>query len=562
MSRISKLIISILFVALFCSIATPSYATNNKYGIHLAQPSDEDIDRAADLVNSTGGEWGYVTLVIHEDDKKRDKWQSIFDTLRERSIIPIIRLATHPEGDHWAVPHSESIDEWVSFLNSLNWVVKNRYIILFNEPNHGSEWGGAVNPESFAKVNEAFARALKETDKDFFVMMGGVDLSAPQNPPIYMDAELFLRQVIDKIGVADYNTYFDGLASHSYPNPGFSGSPYARGRGSIRSYEWELSLLSSLGIKKLPVFITETGWNGDVLSREQIADYYTYAYEQVWGPDDRVVAVTPFILNYQEEPFLKFSWVRQGNEGVYPEYKRVQGLEKQAGTPDIIQKGSVTMDLPSKLVEQSTYHFRIHVNNNGQAIWSKDRGYDFFLDGVNPDQYHTAYTKIRPGDNGMVNIYLSTTDQLGSFESSIALYHKDNLILESNKWDYEVLTLPSLIFDISLFPKISTQGENFELQIFNKHDDLVFRKSGISVLDGQGSIEKIDNVTLGEKYRMVLIKADYLPRQTYTIFKEGENTIAFDPMIPLDFDGNGALEWKDINTLFTHLKLFRLWWVQ
>src|SRR3989344_3949891 len=255
MFRISQIIILILFVALFCSVAIPVHAANNKYGIHLAQQSDEDIGRAADLVNSTGGEWGYITLVIHEDDKKVEKWQPIFDKLRERSIIPIIRLATHPDGENWAEAHSESVDEWVSFLNDLNWVVKDRYIILFNEPNHASEWGGAVDPESFAKVNETYARALKEADDDFFIMMGGLDLSAPQNPPLYMDAEIFLRNIISEIGVEDYNEYFDGWSSHSYPNPGFSGSPYSSGRGTIRSYEWELSLLESLGIKELPVFI-------------------------------------------------------------------------------------------------------------------------------------------------------------------------------------------------------------------------------------------------------------------------------------------------------------------
>ena len=561
MFRISQIIILILFVALFCSVAIPVHAANNKYGIHLAQPSDEDIGRAADLVNSTGGEWGYITLVIHEDDKKVEKWQPIFDKLRERSIIPIIRLATHPDGENWAEAHSESVDEWVSFLNDLNWVVQDRYIILFNEPNHASEWGGAVDPESFAKVNETYARALKEADDDFFIMMGGLDLSAPQNPPIYMDAEIFLRNIISEIGVEDYNEYFDGWSSHSYPNPGFSGSPYSSGRGSIRSYEWELSLLESLGIKELPVFITETGWNGDVLSREQIADYYTYAYENVWLPDDRVMAVTPFILNYQGEPFLKFSWIPKGNGGVYPEYERVQGLEKQVGTPAIIQKGSITIDLPKKLVEQSTYHFRIPIKNDGQAIWSRDHGYDFLLDGVDPDEYRIAYTQIKPGDNDIVDVYLSTTDKLGEYNAKLILYHGDDQIIESEEWSYKVLTLPSLMFDVSLFPKLNTQGDDFELQVFNKHDDLVFRKGGISVLDGYGSIEKIDNIALGEEHRIVLIKEYYLPRQAHTTFNEGENSISFQPLLPFDFDRNGALGGGDVGALFENLKLLGLWWV-
>ena len=37
---------------------------NNKVGIHLAVTSDEDIQKAADLTNSSGGKWGYVTIVI------------------------------------------------------------------------------------------------------------------------------------------------------------------------------------------------------------------------------------------------------------------------------------------------------------------------------------------------------------------------------------------------------------------------------------------------------------------------------------------------------------------
>ncbi|MDA1317296.1 MAG: hypothetical protein O3B87_04710 [bacterium] len=553
MFYIRQLFKLLLIMALFCSIVSPSFAANNKYGIHVAQPSDEDIDRAADLVNSTGGDWGYITLVIHDDDKKVDKWQPIFDKLRERSLIPIIRLATHAEGEYWAEAHSESVGEWVSFLNDLNWVVKDRYILLFNEPNHASEWGGSVDPKSFAKVNETYARALKEANSDFFIMMGGVDLSAPQNPPLYMDAEIFLKQVISEIGVDDYNELFDGWSSHSYPNPGFRGSPYSSGRTSIRGYEWELSLLSSMGVKDLPVFITETGWNGDVLSREQIAEYYTYAYEQVWGPDNRVVAVTPFILNYQGEPFLKFSWIPKGNVGVYPEYVRVQELEKQAGTPDIIQKGNMVIDLPTQLVEQSTYHFRVSIENNGQAIWSKDRGYDFFLDGVDPDSYRIAFTQIRPGDNGIINVYLSTPEELGTHQAQLILYQNETPIIKSELWNYEIFTLPSLMFNVSLFPKFNSQGDDFELQIFNKHDDLVFRKGGISVYDGQGSLEKIDNIALGEEYRIVLIKEYYLPRQTHARFNEEQNNVLFEPLLPFDFDGNGSFEWKDTRIFFGSL---------
>src|SRR3989344_5903537 len=238
----------IIFFILLLPLQIFAQEENNKFGIHLAQPQDEDIDRAEKLVNSSGGTWGYITLVVQENDRDINKWQGIFDKLRERRLIPIIRLATQGEGSNWRRPDSADAKDWVVFLNKLNWVVKERYIILFNEPNHASEWGGSVDPVSFAKVNEEFARQLKKASKDFYTMMGGLDASAPSQRPNFEDEAVFLDEVIEEIGEDDFNKYFDGLSSHSYPNPGFVGSPYGSGRGTVRTYEWELQYFKSKGI--------------------------------------------------------------------------------------------------------------------------------------------------------------------------------------------------------------------------------------------------------------------------------------------------------------------------
>ncbi|MDP4011682.1 MAG: hypothetical protein Q8P72_05670 [Candidatus Roizmanbacteria bacterium] len=563
--RIAKYV-AILFIFgifFFHQAVFASEHSINKFGIHLAQPQDEDIDRAAELVNSTGGEWGYITLVIQEDDKSLDKWQSIFDKLRERSLVPIIRLATSPEGENWKRPDVEDVDEWVDFLNSLHWVVKKRYIILFNEPNHATEWGGEVDSKSFAQVNEVFARKLKEANGDYFIMMGGMDASSPQSKPIHMDEGTFVREVVSEIGVEDFNELFDGLSSHSYPNPNFAGRPSSSGRGTVKTYEWELSLLSSLGIKALPVFITETGWNGDVLSRTQIAENFRYAFQNIWIPDDRVIAVTPFVLNYQGEPFLKFSWVKEGNEGEYPEFEVVKEMEKRRGDPEIIQEGSFdVLNLPHEIVEKSTYHLRIPIRNDGQAIWSREKGYDFMLENVEPTQYLiSSFGEIKPFETKTIDVYFSTLDALGKFNTRLVLYHGENHIMDSNFWEYEVVSLPSLIFKVSLFPKRSSDGSDFELQIFNEHEELVFRKSGLQVTDGHGTIEKVDNIVLGKKYRVVLLKKHYLPIQTHAEFHKDTNEISFEKMMPLDFDGDGALGGGDVATLFKNLKLLGLWWV-
>src|SRR3989339_1130045 len=140
-----KKITLILFIFFFFPLSNIFAAIpNNKFGISLAQPNIDQFSQVKELVNSNSGDWGYVTLIIEEKDRNKEKWQGIFNQLRKLHLIPIIRLATSAEGENWRRPEVKDAQGWVEFLDSLNWVVKNRYIILFNEPNHGSEWGVEV----------------------------------------------------------------------------------------------------------------------------------------------------------------------------------------------------------------------------------------------------------------------------------------------------------------------------------------------------------------------------------------------------------------------------------
>ncbi len=234
--------------------AFDSSRPNNIYGIHVATPSKEELENAAKLVNVNGGNWGYVTVVIQENDRNKQKWQEAFDRMRELRIIPIVRLATIPIGSTWARPKADEIESWVSFLNSLNWVVKERYIVLFNEPNHSNEWEGRVDPEQYADISYQYSDTLKRSSSEYFIMLAGLDLAAATNGED-MDEYEFLHRAFAK--KPELKNVVDGLSSHSYPNPGFSGSPNAVGRLSIRGYEWELELFKELGVEKeLPVFIT------------------------------------------------------------------------------------------------------------------------------------------------------------------------------------------------------------------------------------------------------------------------------------------------------------------
>ncbi len=237
------------------AITDPTSVSNNRFGIHIISATADEVDAAYDLVNTTGGDWGYITVVIEDKDMKVDKWQQFFNLLRKKHLIPIVRLATHPERDTWALPSDNLAQDWANFLDQLNWPVKNRYLTIYNEPNHGAEWGGSVDPAGYAKILDATITALKNKNPDFFVMNAGLDVSTPEQPPRYKDALEYMK--IMNSTVPGIFEKLDGWVSHSYPNPGFAGDPNDSGRGTVRTYVWELEMLRILGIQKsLPVFIT------------------------------------------------------------------------------------------------------------------------------------------------------------------------------------------------------------------------------------------------------------------------------------------------------------------
>ncbi len=109
------------------AVENPLRVANNKVGIHILFPTE--IDKAAALVNSSGGDWGYVVIPIQSGDKDLKKWQAFMDEAKKRHVIPIIRLAT--EGDYfntkvWRKPTPADVLDFANFLNSLTFPTKNK----------------------------------------------------------------------------------------------------------------------------------------------------------------------------------------------------------------------------------------------------------------------------------------------------------------------------------------------------------------------------------------------------------------------------------------------------
>src|SRR4051812_30691887 len=124
----------ILFIAFFYlifpvksfAVYDPTTKPNNKIGIHILFPSE--LSDAKELINSSGGDWGYVTIPIQAGDKDIEKWQTFMYQAKEMHLIPILRLAT--QGDYfvkstWRIPTDDDVLDFANFLNSLYWPVKN-----------------------------------------------------------------------------------------------------------------------------------------------------------------------------------------------------------------------------------------------------------------------------------------------------------------------------------------------------------------------------------------------------------------------------------------------------
>ncbi len=359
------------------AIVDPLSVPNNKFGIHIIQATPDESSPAAQLVN-TNGDWGYITFLIESKDRNESKWQEFFNDLRRKHLIPIVRLATKPVNTHWERPYEKEGEAWAHFLDKLVWPTKNRYIIIYNEPNHAQEWGNFTDPISYAHILNDTIDTLKKKSPDFYVLNAGFDASAPHQPPRFFDEVVFLQEM--EKAVPGIFEKLDGWVSHSYPNPEFSGSPDALGRGTVRTYVWELQQLRNLGVSKnLPVFITETGWkHAEGLTFEPrfpaadtVARYYQQAFENAWN-SSRIIAVTPFLLSYQEPLFAHFSFKGPTNSGLYyPQYDTIKNMPKISGQP--IQENKATLikgEVFSSIVSGETYTIFLTFKNSGQSIWN------------------------------------------------------------------------------------------------------------------------------------------------------------------------------------------------
>lgn len=374
----------ILFLLAFYAIAfllsAPSFAIedplslpNNKVGIHILFTSE--IDKAAELVNGNGGDWGYVTIPIQAGDRDLVKWQKFMNDAKRLHVIPIIRLAT--EGDYfnttvWRKPSGEDVLDFANFLNSLVWPVKNRYVVVFNEVNRSDEWDGKLDPKEYAELLSYTVAIFKSLNEDFFIISSGLDNAAPNTLGKYMNEYDFMVAMDN--AVPGIFGMIDGLGSHSYPNPGFKQMPHILTSQSIYSFNFEKDLAYRLSNKNLPVFITETGWSKKSLSEYQIGQYFNYAFEYVWS-DKSIVAITSFLLQAGSEPFSQFSLINEDGKCnmIFSSLNQVQKIK---GKPTVTDDINPPLYAKSENIPVKTFPKKNQYNTLSQD--KTDAASDFF----------------------------------------------------------------------------------------------------------------------------------------------------------------------------------------
>ncbi|MBI3486197.1 cellulase family glycosylhydrolase [Candidatus Daviesbacteria bacterium] len=565
---ILSFLIILIFYILNCTLYIPSALAiydplsvpNNKFGIHIISATPEEIDPASNLVNSSGGDWGYVTVLIEAQNRDESKWRKVFDDFREKHLIPLVRIASEPDGNNWKRPYDKEEIAWADFLDNLNWPTKNRYVIIYNEPNQAHEWGGQIDPADYAKTLDKTITALKAKNPDFFVINAGFDASAPNKPPNFEEEANFLQQMNDSVpGIFEK---LDGFSSHSYPNPSFAGLPTDTGKGTVRTWAWEQEILKGLGVKKqLPIFITETGWkhaegvdyDKSLPDSDAISSYFQEAFKNAWN-DKQIVAVTPFVLSYQEAPFDHFSFKKITGEkqvekivslgsqvlGVsypeyYPQFDSIKNLSKQTGDPIQINKAQLIKgEIYPSIVAEENYTISFTFKNIGESIWNDGSLVKLIvLKGkqelsINNQEVPKNF-KVKPGEEYTFHLNIKAPAD-GKYDVSLNLFSGENQF-ENEPIEFSTQVKSPVILQIkaSLKWKNNPAG-NYLLTIAGLTKDLI----KTITLNSTGNSEKqeVKYIPPDLSYDFTLEKPFYKPKTIHQTVTSGENTLDFGELQP------------------------------
>lgn len=537
------------------SVEGQFHAKNNIIGVHQISPSEKDIRDGCRLVNANGGAWGWQTIVLREGEYSVESLQKFHDIAREEKCILIHRLATSfGDGGVWNRPSESTINHFADLLSKVNTSTKYKYVVWLNEPNHASEFGGGCDPAAYGNSAVAAAKALKEKDPHIIFMLAGLDLAAPESRPAFCDAGRFYQEMIAHVsGVYDQ---VDALASHCYP-ASFNGSATASGRRSILCYQWEKSLLQSLGVGKaanFKVFITESGWQhgDDNPSLEHAATNLDIALRR-WQQSSDIMAVTYFAYKFLTPPFNSFSVVSEHNINNNVGFA-LSGIPKVAGEPEHIHKSTCTASFPKDVVENVPFILDLACTNIGTDIWNAlTDGYKLFLQ--SPFQYSCSdFHVVKPQNKLRTICRINPGKTTGCSMLNVTMSRNNALLMNMFSADLCVNPPPVVqLTQIRRFPGATVDDGEAEVQVLKENNEELVYREKFSIEKGVISIPAVEGVNFDQTYRIVVLKQGSLPVQVVKVhFAKGTNQFETPMFLPIDLNGDGKFSLSDLISGFSH----------
>mmetsp|Transcript_28853 Transcript_28853/g.73992 ORF Transcript_28853/g.73992 Transcript_28853/m.73992 type:complete len:463 (+) Transcript_28853:96-1484(+) len=315
------------------------YASSNKFGVGLVSEGNQ---AQWDLTKAMVGDGGWILLIFAGVDLSAtgpaQSWVDAVNYVFQQGLNVVLRI-----GPGWGQSHFRDLADGAAqgdythythlaqaYVNVLKGIPtpastsaysgRQLLIQIHNEPDLCYEWfcgTAASSPIGYEEMAKEYASFFRDTadaihamgDDSLKVSIGalapggalqcgccGASACSGDSPGItglqYMQAmQAAVPGVFDRL---------DFLTSHSYPANGIGygfNVPFDQAAPGLTYFEKELQTIG----RDLPVAITETGWcthrdGMPTCTEDQKGQWYTQAYQQVWLPDNRIIAVTPFML--------------------------------------------------------------------------------------------------------------------------------------------------------------------------------------------------------------------------------------------------------------------------
>jgi len=248
---------------------------NPKLGIHTRLTDETEpwkIKRTLEMVREMGALW----IVEYFPWAYREPLPGIFDWTHSDLVINhanrqglkvIARLGFVPE---WARPDdsassylaAERYDDFGDYVEAF----VNRYgdrvtaVIIWNEPNLALEWGfQPIDPEGYTELLAVAYERVQQSEHPEVLVLGGAlaPTLAPPGSEQAMNDLLYLQRMLD----AGAGQVMDGLAVHAYGWIFPADDPPDPEIINFRRTELVRQLLVDNGYERLPVYISEGGWN-------------------------------------------------------------------------------------------------------------------------------------------------------------------------------------------------------------------------------------------------------------------------------------------------------------